>query len=42
MSDQLAVFSRLLDELRQNAIKAECDEDLRYTLINCYPAISLK
>ena len=37
MSNQLTVFSQLLNELRQNVIKAECDEDLRYTLLNRYP-----
>ena len=36
MSNQLTVFSQLLNELRQNVIKAECDEDLRYTLLNPY------
>ena len=38
MSNKLAVFSQLLDELQQNkVIKAECEEDLRYTLLNRYP-----
>ena len=37
MSNQLTVFSPLLNELRQNVIKAECDEDLRYMLLNRYP-----
>ena len=37
MSNKLAVFSQLLDELQQNkVIKAECEEDLRYTLFNRY------
>ena len=36
--NKLAVFSQLPDELQQNrVIKAECEEDLRYTLLNCYP-----
>ena len=34
---KLAIFSQLLDELRQNAIKAECEGDLRYTLLTRYP-----
>ena len=37
MSNQLTVFSQLLNKLRQNVIRAECDEDLRYTLLNRYP-----
>ena len=38
MSNKLTVFSQLLDELQQNkVIKAECEEDLRYTLLNRYP-----
>ena len=38
MSNKLAVFSQLLDELQQNkVIKAECEEDLRSTLLNRYP-----
>ena len=38
MSNKLAVFSQPLDELQQNkVIKAECEEDLRYTLLNRYP-----
>ena len=38
MSNKLAVFSQLLDELQQNkVIKAECEEDLRYTLLNRCP-----
>ena len=37
-NNKLAVFSQLLDELQQNKIiKAECEEDLRYTLHNHYP-----
>ena len=42
--NKLAVFSRLLDELhvqtleaQNRVIKAECEEDLRYTLLNRYP-----
>ena len=36
--NKIAVFSQLLDELQQNrVIKAECEEDLRYTLLNRYP-----
>ena len=37
MSNQLTVFSQLLNELRQNVIKAECEGDLRYTLLTRYP-----
>ena len=38
MSNKLAVFSQLLDELQQKkVIKAECEEDLRCTLLNRYP-----
>ena len=38
MSNKLAVFSQLLNELQQNkVIKAECEEDLRYMLLNRYP-----
>ena len=38
MNNKLEVFSQLLDELQQNkVIKAECEEDLRYTLLNRYP-----
>ena len=37
MSNKLAVFSQLLDELQQNKIiKAECEEGLRYSLLNRY------
>ena len=37
-NNKLTVFSQLLDELQQNkVIKAECEEDLRYTLLNRYP-----
>ena len=38
MSNKLTVLSQLPDELQQNkVIKAECEEDLRYTLLNRYP-----
>ena len=37
MSNKLEVFSHLLNELRQNVIRAECEEDLRYTLLTHYP-----
>ena len=38
MNNKLEVFSQLLDELQQNkVIKAECEEDLRYTLLKSYP-----
>ena len=37
MSNKLAVFSHLLNELRQNVIRAECEEDLRYSLLTHYP-----
>ena len=38
MNNKLTVFSQLLDELQQNrVIKAEYEEDLRYTLLNRYP-----
>ena len=37
MSNKLAVFSKLLNELLQNAIRFECEEDLRYTLLSHYP-----
>ena len=37
MSNKLEVFSQLLNELRQNVIRAECEEDLRYTLLTHYP-----
>ena len=38
MSNKLAVFSQLLNELQLNKIiKAECEEGLRYTLLNRYP-----
>ena len=38
MSNKLTVFSQLLDELQQNkVIKAECEEDLRYTLLIAIP-----
>ena len=37
MSNKLAVFSQLLNELQRNVIKAECEVDLRYTLLNRYP-----
>ena len=38
MNNKLTVFSQLLDELQQNrVIKAECEEDLCYTLLNRYP-----
>ena len=37
-NNKLAVFSQLLDELWQKKIiKAECEEDLCYMLLNCYP-----
>ena len=37
-NNKLAVVSQLLDKLQQNkVIKAECEEDLRYTLLNRYP-----
>ena len=37
MNNKLIVFSQLLDELQQNrVIKAECEEELRYTLLNHY------
>ena len=37
-NNKLTVFSQLLDELQQNkVIKAECEEDLHYTLLNHYP-----
>ena len=37
-NNKLTVFSQLLDELQQNkGIKAKCEEDLRYTLLNRYP-----
>ena len=37
-NNKLTVFSQLLDKLQQNkVIKAECEEDLRYTLLNRYP-----
>ena len=36
--NRLAVFSHLLNELRQNVIRAEFEEDLRYTLLPHYPA----
>ena len=37
MSNKLAVFSQLLGELQQNKIiKAECEEGLRYSLLNRY------
>ena len=37
-NNKLAVFSQLLNELQQNKlIKADCEEDLRYTLLNRYP-----
>ena len=42
MSNKLTVFSQLLDELQQNVIKAECEEDLRYTLLNRYPVTLIK
>ena len=37
MSNKLEVFSKLLNELRQNAIRVECKEDLRYSLLTHYP-----
>ena len=38
LNNKLTVFSQLLDELQQNiVIQAECEEDLRYTLLNRYP-----
>ena len=37
MSNRLEVFSQLLNELRQNVIRAECEDDLRYTLLTHYP-----
>ena len=38
ISNKLTVFLQLLDELQQNkVIKAQCEEDLRYTLLNRYP-----
>ena len=37
MSNKLAVFSQLLNEMLQNAITVECEEDLRYTLLPHYP-----
>ena len=37
MSNKLAVFSHLLNEMLQNAITVECEEDLRYTLLPHYP-----
>ena len=37
MINKLTVFSQLLDKLQQNrVIKAECEEVLRYTLLNHY------
>ena len=42
--NKLAAFSQLLDELhvqtleaQNRVIKAECEEDLRYTLLKSYP-----
>ena len=37
MSNKVAVFSQLLNELRQNVIRAECEEDLRYSMLPHYP-----
>ena len=37
MSNMLAVFSKLLNELRQNVIRAKCEEDLRYSMLPHYP-----
>ena len=36
-NNKLTVFSHLLNELQQNVIKAECEEDLRHTLLTHYP-----
>ena len=42
-NNKLAVFSLLLDELHQDRIlKAECEEDLRYTLLNRYPVMLIE
>ena len=37
MSNKLEVFSQLLNKLRQNVITAECEEDLRHSLLTPYP-----
>ena len=37
-NNKLVIFSQLLNELKQNVIKAEWEEDLRYTLLIHYPA----
>ena len=42
MSNQLTVFSQLLNELRQNVIKAECEGDLHYTLLIRYPVMLIE
>ena len=37
-NNKLTVCPQLLEELQQNkVIKAECEEDLRYMLLNRYP-----
>ena len=36
-NNRLAIFSQLLNQLRQYVIKAECEEDIRYTLLTQYP-----
>ena len=32
-NNKLSIFSQLLNELRQNVFKAECEGDLRYMLL---------